>query len=70
MFNFHNTIESFHTALKMAVPTTVGVVATFTDYEPIVRMISITITTSLSIAIFIINNRKIKQRKIDEKEID
>jgi len=70
MTQFHTVMDSMHTALKMAVPTTVGVVATFTDYEPIVRMISITITTSLSIAIFIINNRKIKQRKNDEKEID
>ena len=70
MTHFNALMDSMHTALKMAVPTTVGVVATFTDYEPIVRMISITITTSLSIAIFIINNRKIKQRKDDEKKID
>ena len=61
--------DSIKTVGKMVVPTVAGVASTFSEWEPIFRMASLFITTTLSVIIFYHNYHKDRPKK-NEKEAD
>ena len=61
------TLDSLKTVGKMVLSTGSGMILSLQDYESVFRMLSIFVTTTLSIMIFIINYRKSKKRKDEEK---
>lgn len=62
-----DTLENITTAVKMNIPTAGAVATWFTEWEPLFRVASLAITTSLTVYVFIRNNRRIRKQENEEK---